>query len=102
MSCAHEATSAQMLESRADYQATDPEAQPVSLAATVAENGAGVPVRLPPTVAHVWLHAHETAEHEYFWGGWLSVVVAGEEWGYRPEKAGAPGGIEKEPASRKP
>ena len=85
LSCAHESADVRMLDNRADYQAVDPEAQSVTLTAAVAEEGAAAPVRLPPKVAQVWLHAHETSQHEYFWGAWLSVVVAGEEWGYRPQ-----------------
>ena len=73
-----------MLETRADYDAAAPEAQTLTLAGAIGEDGAAAPVRLPPKVAHVWVHAHETPEHEYFWGAWLSVVVSGEEWGYRP------------------
>ena len=85
-----------MLDTRADYQATDPESQSVTLNAAVTEEGVTIPVRLPPKVAHVWLHAHETPDHEYFWGAWLSVVVSGEEWGYWSAKSRSKGQVTKE------
>jgi hypothetical protein len=61
-------------------------------------------VRLPPKVVNVWVHAHETADHEYFWGAWLSVVVAGEEWGVQYQDPAATGGEvkpKKQPAAKK-
>ena len=89
--CAHDqAPSLRMLETKADYLATEPEAQTLALGTAAADgDGGNVPVRLAPKVAHIWLHAHETPEHEYFWGGWLSVVVAGEEWGMQYQPAAA-------------
>lgn len=41
---------------------------------------APVPVRTRPKVAAIWIHPHETANHEYFWGGWISVVVEKDQW----------------------
>jgi hypothetical protein len=39
-----------------------------------------VPVRTRPKVVAVWIHPHEMASHEYFWGGWMSVVVEADQW----------------------
>ena len=79
--CAHDATPGlRMLETRADYQAGEPEAQTLALASGPDGTGS-LPIRLPPKVVNIWMNPHETSEHEYFWGAWLSVVVAGEEWG---------------------
>ena len=81
VSCAHDDTpSLRMLDARADYQASEPEAQTLALATAAKDEGSNAPVRLPPKIANIWMHAHETSEREYFWGGWLSVVVAGESW----------------------
>lgn len=52
-----------------------------------------VPVRTRPKVAAIWIHAHEMASHDYFWGGWMSVVVEADQWVLtKPgELPGAPG-----------
>ena len=52
-----------------------------------------VPVRTRPKVAAIWIHAHEMASHDYFWGGWMSVVVEADQWVLtKPgEMPGAPG-----------
>jgi hypothetical protein len=39
-----------------------------------------VPVRTRPRVAPIWIHPHETATRDYFWGGWISVVVEQDQW----------------------
>lgn len=39
-----------------------------------------VPVRTRPKVAPIWIHPHETATRDYFWGGWISVVVESDQW----------------------
>jgi hypothetical protein len=39
-----------------------------------------VPVRTRPKVAAIWIHAHEMASRDYFWGGWMSVVVEADQW----------------------
>lgn len=71
-----------MLEQRAEYDQA-PGAFPE---ATLKEAGiAGfkdkpVPVRTRPKVAAIWIHPHETATRDYFWGGWLSIVVEQDQW----------------------
>ena len=39
-----------------------------------------VPIRVPEKVVVAWLHAHELPSNDYFWGSWLSIVVAPEGW----------------------
>ena len=39
-----------------------------------------VPVRTRPKVSAVWIHPHEMASRDYFWGGWMSVVVESDQW----------------------
>ena len=39
-----------------------------------------VPARTRPKVAAVWIHPHEMASRDYFWGGWMSVVVEPDQW----------------------
>lgn len=64
-----------LLEERAGYGFTPP---PVGL------NGSGsvkyVPTRVPEQVVVAWLHAKELPSKDYFWGSWLSIVVAPEAW----------------------
>lgn len=70
-----------MLDSRADYE-------DVRAAQDLRMREAGidgfrqgpVPVRTRPKVASVWIHPHETASRDYFWGGWMSLVVEGDRW----------------------
>lgn len=52
---------------------------------TVGVNGTSgsvryVPTRIPEKVMVAWLHAKELPSKDYFWGSWLSVIVAPEGW----------------------
>lgn len=70
-----------MLEDRADYS-DEPIEKELKLSGNnslVAVND-GLPERTKPKVAHIWIHPHETPQKEYFWGGWLTVVVEGDKW----------------------
>ena len=39
-----------------------------------------VPTRVPEKVMIAWLHAKELPSKDYFWGSWLSIIVAPEGW----------------------
>lgn len=95
--CVNRAASLQMLEVRADYDGkAQSEAETLKLGdgAALREMSGGVPVRTTPKIAHIWIFAHETPSKEYFWGGWISVVVEGDKWeverpaGLFPDKPG--------------
>ena len=63
-----------ILEERAGY-GTPP------LGTIGASGGVGyIPTRIPEKVIVAWLHAHELPSKDYFWGSWLSIVVAPEGW----------------------
>jgi len=82
-SCIHRADSLRMLEVRADYEGKGKdEASELKLGdnQVLQETNGGVPVRTTPRTAHVWIFPHETPSKEYFWGGWISVVVEGDRW----------------------
>ena len=82
-SCIHRADSLRMLEVRADYQGKDKdEASSLKLGdnQVLQDTNFAVPVRTVPKAAHVWIFPHETPNKEYFWGGWISVVVEGDRW----------------------
>lgn len=95
--CVNRADSLQMLEVRADYDGkvqTEAETLKLGDGAALRELEGGIPVRTAPKIAHIWIFAHETPSKEYFWGGWISVVVEGDKWeverpaGLFPDKPG--------------
>lgn len=79
--CQNRAPSLRMLDGRADYD--DPR---TSQDITMKEGGVEgfrnhpVPVRSRPKVAAIWIHPHEMASHDYFWGGWMSCVIEQDQW----------------------
>jgi len=82
-SCIHRADSLRMLEVRADYDGKDKdEASELKLGDDHALHDASgaAPVRTTPKTAQIWIFPHETPSKEYFWGGWISVVVEGDRW----------------------
>ena len=106
-SCLNRADSLQMLEVRADYDGKEKrEAENLKLGngQTLREVSGGFPVRTAPKIAHVWIFPHETPTKEYFWGGWVSVVVEGDKWeverpaGLFPDK---PGNAAPKPTKKK-
>ena len=79
-SCIHRADSLRMLEERADYEGKDrDEASELKLGddQVLHDKSAAVPMRTKPKTAQIWIFPHETPSKEYFWGGWISVVVEG-------------------------
>lgn len=64
-----------LLEERAGY-----EVKPPNMKLSGSGNVKYVPTRVPETVIVPWLHKKELSPTEYFWGAWLSVVVAPETW----------------------
>lgn len=84
-----------ILEERAGYDFTSP---PMSVGA-----GGGikyVPSRVPEKVIVAWLHAKELPSGDYFWGSWLSIVVAPESWELK--KVEVPKGAGKRSAPKSP
>jgi hypothetical protein len=73
--------SLRMLDARSEYE------NPAVLQSLMLKEGglegfknAPIPVRTRSRVAAIWIHPHETASRDYFWGGWLSVVVEPDSW----------------------
>jgi len=74
MGCA-QVPSKSLLEERAGYT------PPMPPDMKIVGNGAKyVPTRVPEKVIVPWLHAKELPSKDYFWGAWISVVVAPEAW----------------------
>ena len=75
------AASLRMLSDRADYEAGE-----ISSDANLEERGidgyqnSPIPTRSRPKVAAVWIYPTDTAGGDYFWGGWLSVLLERDEW----------------------
>ena len=65
-----------LMEERAGYGVTAPPLGPLGSSGGVRY----VPTRIPEKVVVAWLHAHELPSKDYFWGSWLSIVVAPEGW----------------------
>lgn len=65
-----------ILEERAGYGVNSPPLGQIGSSGGVRY----VPTRVPEKVVVAWLHAHELPSNDYFWGSWLSIVVAPEGW----------------------
>lgn len=65
-----------LLEERAGYGVTPPPLGSLGTSGGVRY----VPTRVPEKVVVAWLHAKELPSKDYFWGSWLSIVVAPEGW----------------------
>ncbi len=80
--CMSRAPSLRMLDERADYQDPRASSQDLRLREAGVEGfrSGPVPVRTRPKVAAIWIHPHEMANHDYFWGGWMSIVVEADQW----------------------
>ena len=73
VSCA--TTSKSILEERAGYNNPMPQLQMSNQKGTRL-----IPKRVPEKVIVAWLHPHELPSKDYFWGSWISIVVAQESW----------------------
>ena len=80
--CLHRAPSLKMLEKRSDYKSELESQGQLKLGGdgVITELDEEMPVRSKPKIAHIWIYPHETKGREYFWGGWISVVVEGDKW----------------------
>lgn len=86
-----------LLEERAGYGFTSP---PMNM------SGQGgvkyVPTRVPEQVVVAWLHAKELPSKDYFWGSWLSIVVAPESWEMKKVAVPKPAGPKTKRTQEKP
>jgi hypothetical protein len=73
VSCA--TTSKSVLEERAGYNNPMPQLQMSNQKGTRL-----IPKRVPEKVIVAWLHPRELPSKDYFWGSWISIVVAQESW----------------------
>ena len=105
MGCSlNRAESLRMLDQRADYDSAGVGNSIPALKEGGLEGfNSPVPVRTRAQVATCWIFAGETRGHDYFWGGWISLVT--DEPGWILTKPGAmpkaPGFIHSAQASTK-
>ncbi|MGK5086907.1 hypothetical protein WDW86_05065 [Bdellovibrionota bacterium FG-2] len=79
--CTNRAPSLRMLDSRAEYEGAAEVQIPSMREAGIGDfKNSPVPIRTKPKVAAVWVHPHETASRDYFWGGWMSILVEPDQW----------------------
>ena len=76
------AQSLNMLDKRAEYDRPENE---VSFQETkpIPATESKIPVRTRPVTAPTWIHGGETPTGDYFWGGWMSVVLENPKWTLR-------------------
>ena len=63
------------LEKRADYLTLQPESLNLDAKKALGITGKSEPER---HVVSVYLYPHEVSSKEYFWGGWISMVIEGK------------------------
>jgi hypothetical protein len=62
-----------------------------------------VPTRSRAKVAAIYAHPHEMPSRDYFWGGWISVVVEQDQWVMsKPQLVPNAKAIEELPAMLRP
>ncbi len=82
-SCAHTEHDL-TLEKRADYVSLQPESLNLDAKKALGVSGTHQPER---HVVSVYLFPHEVTPKEYFWGGWISVVLDGRSLEFIDEAA---------------
>lgn len=86
--CQNRAPSLRMLDSRAAYNA-DAEDEEVALYQRARHHPNSLVHRSAPRIAKVYLYPHELPSRDYFWGGYVSLVVAADEWAFEKPDAGS-------------
>jgi hypothetical protein len=76
--CQNRAPSLRMLDTRAAYNA-DAEDEEVALYQRARHHQESLARRGGPRIAKVYLYPHELPSRDYFWGGYVSLVVASDE-----------------------
>lgn len=77
--CAGRAPSLRMLDTRAGYGA-DPDDEEVAFYQRGRHSNETLARRSAPRVVKVYVYPHELPSRDYFWGGFVSLVVSQDEW----------------------
>ena len=73
------AASLRMLDERAQYEGLPPLPE-LKEGGLEGFRGRPIPSRTRTRVAMVRVHPHELPNHDYFWGGWISILVDRDTW----------------------
>lgn len=84
--CMNRAPSLRMLDTRAEYGAAPDDAE-VALYQRGRHAQDSILRRASPRVAKVYIFAHELPTHDYFWGGYVSLLVNDDRWVYQAGEA---------------
>lgn len=87
--CANRAPSIRMLDSRAAY-GDAPDDEEVALYQRGKHAEDTVLRRASPRVAKVYVFPHELPSRDYFWGGYISLLVAQDQWVFEQSDEAAP------------
>ena len=85
--CTNRAPSLRMLDVRAGYErASEDEEVGLYQRGHLGDNT--IARRSAPRVARVWIYPHELHSKDYFWGGYVSLIVTEDTWVFdgEPEK----------------
>lgn len=77
--CQNRAPSLRMLDARSGYGA-GPDDEEVALYQRGRQSTESLVRKSAPRVARVYIYPHELPSKDYFWGGYVSVVVSPDEW----------------------
>lgn len=77
--CQNRAPSLRMLDARSGYSAGQDEEE-VALYQRGHQNSQSLARKSAPRVARVYIYPHELPTKDYFWGGYVSLVVSPDEW----------------------
>lgn len=77
--CQNRAPSLRMLDARSGY-ADGPDDEEVALYQKGRASHRSLVRKSAPRVARVYLYPHELPSKDYFWGGYISLVVSPDEW----------------------
>ena len=69
-----------MLDTRADYDNGDGPDLSLQEGGIEGFRMSPTPVRTRARVAAVRIHPAEMPSHDYFWGGWISMIVEQDQW----------------------
>jgi len=94
--CQNRAPSLRMLDARSGYGA-GPDDEEVALYQKGRQNSQSLVRKSAPRVARVYIYPHELPTKDYFWGGYVSLVVSPDEWIFDQPTAelGSPESAEK-------
>lgn len=77
--CQNRAPSLRMLDARSGYNSSL-EDEEVALYQKGRESTDTLVRKSAPRIARVYIYPHELPTKDYFWGGYVSVVVSADEW----------------------